>query len=201
LQHSATWLVQQLTQPSANRSVANLSALLSPWELVVQCALSYLLDQRANWPKLLALVEQTQAQLSGLYAQTQLLLFASLMEAELAAQGSPLDSHRLQQLWRHQARMQYWARLNPSGFCAQAALLDAELSQLNGHPAEQIYERALLACEKADCLGLTAITLERYSRYCRRRGLLTQARLLKADAQRYYQRWGALALLTDQQSH
>lgn len=194
---SATLLVQQLTQPSTNSLVAGISDQLSPWALLAQCALNYLLDRRAHWPGLLAQVEQAQTRLSGLYAQTQLLLFSSLMEAELAAQSGQPDPRTLYKLQRNQALMQHWARLNPAGFSAQAALLDAELKQLSGQPCEAIFEHALHACEAADCLVLSALTFARFARYYRHRGLLTQARLLQDEAQRHYQRWGARALLTE----
>tara|TARA_R110002095_G_scaffold216556_1_gene214549 strand:+ start:2868 stop:7472 length:4605 start_codon:yes stop_codon:yes gene_type:complete len=202
LRNSATFLVQQLTlnQPVADTVPLPDVQSFSPWALNARCALYYLLDQRTHWLALLTQVDQALSKLSGLQAHSQLLLFSSLMEIELYIQSNNQNNsqteHRLRRLQRHQALFKHWAAINPQGFSAQSALLDAELEQLSRSPSKSHYERALTASQEANCTPLTALTLERYSIYCNRRNQHTLARLLLNEARHHYQRWGALAKLS-----
>ncbi|MEH6471107.1 MAG: AraC family transcriptional regulator ligand-binding domain-containing protein [Halopseudomonas sp.] len=196
---SATTLLRCLTDATADKAAQSQPHIPNcPWALTAHCALAYLLDNRIHWPILLAQAEAAQASLSGLYAQTQLLFFTTLMEIELALQGASNDPQVLIRLRRNQSQFQHWSTANPAGFDPQSALIDAEMKQLAGDSNEQtqmLYEHALQVAETANCAPLTALAFERFAVYCRRQQQPTMARLLRAEASKHYQAWGATAKL------
>lgn len=202
LAHSTTWLLRSLT---ANSSPADTPAAIvdCPWALVARCTVDYLLDNRGAWPALLAQAETARGRLSGLYAQAQLLLFTTLMEIELVIQRGQIDPLTLNRLRTNQAWFGYWSSINPDGFSALSALVDAEMAQISdpnltsqqGFVLAPGYQQALQACEAEDNAALTAIAYERFSVYCQRQQQPSLARLLLAESQRHYRTWGATAKL------
>ncbi|MEH6651712.1 MAG: AraC family transcriptional regulator ligand-binding domain-containing protein [Motiliproteus sp.] len=213
LTHSASWLLRRLTydrnsdisdnndDSNDNEAGTDTSLLACPWALTARCAVNYLLDNRSDWPALLAQAETAQARLSGLYAQAQLLLFTTLMAIELAIQRGRTEPRLLVRLHTNQAWFSHWATINPEGFGALAALIDAEIAQLNdlNHASQEDlvlaskYQRALLLCETTGGATLTAIAYERFAVYCQRNQQPSLARLLLAESRRHYRIWGATA--------
>lgn len=94
-------------------------------------------------------------------------------------------------------QLRTWAKINPTTFFDQYALVSAELARLGGHvlDAEGLYEKAIIAAREAGFVHHEAIAHERAAAFYRARGFEAFADLYLREAAVRYQRWGADAMV------
>ncbi|KVM96615.1 histidine kinase [Burkholderia anthina] len=101
---------------------------------------------------------------------------------------------RLEQLARHQAKLNVLANHFPRNFDNRAALVDAEIARIESRilDAERLYEQAIDAARASDFPHQEAIASELAARFYQSRGFAIISDAYLRNARYGYMRWGAL---------
>jgi len=109
-----------------------------------------------------------------------------------SATGDSRQGH-FEGLAAHQKQHEIWAQHCPENFENRAALIEAEISRIEGRllDAERLYEKAIRSAHSNGFVNNEAIAYELAARFYAARGFQKFADAYLLDARHCYQRWGA----------
>ncbi|HEX8824858.1 MAG TPA: ATP-binding sensor histidine kinase [Archangium sp.] len=109
---------------------------------------------------------------------------------EASDEERPLLRKRIE---THRARLRTWAAVSPESFRDRAALVDAEVSRIDGEElaAMRTYEQAVRFARESGHVHLEGIACERTASFYGARGFSTIAQAYLREARDGFARWGA----------
>jgi predicted ATPase/signal transduction histidine kinase len=112
--------------------------------------------------------------------------FGALARAALGEPGAQRE-----RLEEHRERYTKWAATAPATYASRKALIDAELSRLDGGNAGPLFERAIALARESGFVHHESVALEVAARYWASQGYAAFAEAYRSQACDAYRRWGA----------